>query len=189
MKKFALILIISAAAALLGCNKKVSDTKDNSNDNNTAQTTQMQMSSADASTTDQTAPEFTLVDTKGKNISLSEFKGKVVIIDFWATWCPPCRRGIPDLISIKKEFKNKIAVIGISLDVETKKDVIPFIKKFGINYPVVYATNEVVQNYGNIDAIPTSFIIDKNGKIVNQHVGLTPKEVYVDEINKLLKKS
>ena len=110
----------------------------------------------------------------------------MVILDFWATWCPPCRRGIPDLISIKKEYKNKIAIIGVSLDVDTKKNVVPFIKTYGINYPVVYATNQVVRDYGNIDAIPTSFVIDKDGKIVNQHVGLTPKEVYVDEINKLL---
>ncbi len=187
MKKLALIIILSGAAALMGCNKNTSDTKDQIKENNSAQISQAQM--PEAASAEQTAPDFTLVDTQGKKVSLSQFKGKVVIIDFWATWCPPCRRGIPDLISIKKEFKNKIVVIGVSLDVETKKDVVPFIKNYGINYPVVYATNQIVQDYGNIEAIPTSFIIDKNGKIIKQHVGLTPKEVYINEINKLLKKS
>ena len=185
MKKFALIIIISAAAALFGCNKSASKVNDNQ-----LNTAQAQMSQAPAVNTDeQTAPEFSLIDTRGKKISLSDFRGKVVIIDFWATWCPPCRRGIPDLISLKKEYKNKVVIIGISLDVQTKKDVVPFMKKMGINYPVVYATNGVVRAYGNIDAIPTSFVISKDGKIVNHHVGLTPKEVYKDEINKLLKQS
>ena len=187
MKKFALIIMLTVATALLGCNKNVSNSKDQVNDNGAAQASQIQMS--DAMSADQAAPDFSLVDTQGKKVSLSQFKGKVVIIDFWATWCPPCRRGVPDLISLKKEFKNKIAIIGISLDVDTKKDVVPFIKNYGINYPVVYATNQVVQDYGNVEAIPTSFIIDRNGKIVKQHVGLTPKGILVDEITKLLKKS
>ena len=184
MKKIALIVIISALTVFLGCSKS------NSNVNEKNKTASPQNASMTQTTgtnsANQTAPDFTLTDTKGKKVSLSDYKGKVVILDFWATWCPPCRRGIPDLISIKKEYKNKIAIIGVSLDVDTKKNVVPFIKTYGINYPVVYATNQVVRDYGNIDAIPTSFVIDKDGKIVNQHVGLTPKEVYVDEINKLL---
>jgi len=137
----------------------------------------------------QLAPGFTLVDTQGKKISLDEYRGKIVIIDFWATWCPPCRKGIPDLINIQKEYKNKVAVIGISLDTDTKKDVVPFMKNMGINYPVVYANSQVVQDYGNVEAIPTSFVINKEGKIVNQHIGLTPKETYINEINKLLGRS
>ena len=123
------------------------------------------------------------------DIKLSDHKGKIVIVDFWATWCPPCRRGIPDLIDIQKEYKNDVVIIGISLDTQTKPDVVPFIKEFGINYPVAYATMEVVQNYGNIESIPTSFIIDQSGKIVDMHIGLVDKSVYVDKITKLLKKS
>lgn len=133
------------------------------------------------------APDFKLKLTNGKEIKLSDHKGKVVIIDFWATWCPPCRKGIPDLIEIQKKYDKKVVVIGISLDTETKDDVIPFIKKFGINYPVAFGNMEVVQAYGNIQAIPTSFIIDQKGNIVDTHVGLVDKMVYINKIEQLLK--
>lgn len=134
------------------------------------------------------APDFKLKLTNGKDIKLSDYKGKIVIIDFWATWCPPCRKGIPDLIDIQKRYDKKLVVIGISLDNETKDDVVPFINKYGINYPVAYGNMEVVQAYGNIQAIPTSFIIDQKGNIVDTHVGLVDKLVYVNKIEELLKK-
>lgn len=139
--------------------------------------------------TNQKAPDFKLKLTDGKTIKLSDHKGKIVIVDFWATWCPPCRKGIPDLIEIQKKYDKKVVVIGISLDTETKDDVIPFIKKFGINYPIAFGNMEVVQAYGNIQAIPTSFIIDQKGNIVDTHVGLVDKMVYINKIEKLLKKS
>ena len=186
MKKITLILMFFAAVALFGFDKTSAKAAD---DMNNAANLLSNTENTNLNADNQKAPNFTLIDTQGKKVSLSDFKGKVVIVDFWATWCPPCRRGIPDLIAIKKEYKNKVVIIGISLDLDTKKDVIPFIKNYGINYPVVYGNNEVVQAYGNIEAIPTSFVIDKNGKIVNQHVGLTPKETYINEIKKLLGKS
>jgi thiol-disulfide isomerase/thioredoxin len=135
------------------------------------------------------APEFTLASIDGKDIKLSDYKGKVVIVDFWATWCGPCRRGIPDLIEIQKQYGEDVVVIGISLDTETKGDVIPFAQKIGINYPIVYGTVEVTQQYGGVDGIPTSFVINKDGDIVDKHVGLVDKSEYTDLINKLLKKS
>lgn len=134
------------------------------------------------------APGFSLADTNGKLVKLSDFKGKIVIIDFFATWCGPCRKGIPDLIDLQKEFGKKIVVIGISLD-QQKNEVAPFIKKMGINYPVVFGTPEVAELYGGVDAIPHSFIIDKKGKIVDQHVGLVPKSDYSALLKKLLKKT
>jgi len=133
------------------------------------------------------APDFSLTGTDGKTVMLSDFKGKVVILDFWATWCAPCRKGIPDLIELQKEFGKKVVIIGLSLD-EQKNEVIAFIKKMGINYPVVYCTSEVAHLYG-IDPIPHSFIIDRNGNIADQHIGLVPKSEYSDLIKKLLKKS
>ena len=135
------------------------------------------------------APEFKLVSTKGEKISLSKYKGKVVIIDFWATWCGPCRKGIPDLIELQKEFGKDIVVIGISLDTGTKEAVIPFMQKMGINYPVLYGTYEITQQYGGVEGIPTSFVINKKGEIVDKYVGLVPKSDYTDLIKKLLKKS
>jgi len=130
------------------------------------------------------APNFTLKDISGKDVKLSDYKGKVVILDFWATWCGPCRRGIPDLIALQKQYSKDLAVIGISLDQKnTIADVVPFYKSFGINYPVVYGDAKIVQAYGGIEAIPTSFVIDREGKIVNKYVGLIPKEEYEKYLN------
>lgn len=137
------------------------------------------------------APGFTLTGTDGKIIKLSAFKGKIVIIDFWATWCPPCRRGIPDFIELQKEFGKDLVIIGISTD-EQKSDVIAYMKTIAINYPIVYGTPEVGRLYGiqyGVDPIPHSFIVDKKGKIVGEHVGLVPKSEYTDQLKKLLRKA
>ncbi len=132
------------------------------------------------------ASEFSLPATDGKQLKLSDYKGKIVILDFWATWCGPCRRGIPDLIELQKQYKNDLVVIGISIDSQTKNDVVPFVKEYKINYPVVYGNEAVVKSYGNINSIPTTFIIDREGKIVNQFVGLQPKTVFEEGIKELL---
>lgn len=134
------------------------------------------------------APEFELPTSDGKKLKLSSLKGKVVIIDFWATWCPPCRKGVPDLVELKKKYGKKgFEIVGISLDgPQTKSEVVPFIKNYGINYPVVYGNEAVTISYGGVQSIPTAFIIDKEGKIVATYVGLRPKEVYEEQIKKLL---
>ena len=134
------------------------------------------------------APDFALQSIDGKTIKLSDFKNKVVIVDFWATWCPPCRRGIPDLIELQNEFKKDLVIIGISVDRDTRDNVPEFAHKQGINYPICYFTEKVVDDFGGIDGIPTSFIIDKKGNIVDSHVGLVDKDTYVQAIRKLLKK-
>ena len=135
------------------------------------------------------APDFALKSVDGKVVKLSDYKGKVIILDFWATWCPPCRKGIPDLISIQNEYKNDVVIIGVSLDGDkTIKDVPDFIKQYGINYPIVYGDEKIVTAYGGIQAIPTAFVIDKKGNIVDQHVGLVDKSIYVNKITELLKK-
>ncbi len=195
MKRYFLILFAVSfySFSLFGCNKNVTEKKDSPQKANNAAVSNMQESSPAAVVNSdmdlRKAPGFSLVDTKGKKISLSKYRGKVVILDFWATWCPPCRRGIPDLIDIQKQYKNKVAVIGVSLDTDTKKNVVPFIKNVGINYPVVYATSKIINDYGNIEAIPTTFIIDKKGNISYRYVGLQPKFKFVDDIKKLLGKS
>lgn len=136
------------------------------------------------------APGFTLVSTKGEKISLSDYVGKVVILDFWATWCGPCRMGVPDLVSIQKEYKDEVVIIGISLDSQpTIENVIPFMEQYSVNYPVVYGTNQVVIDYGYIQAIPTTFIIDEEGNVVDKFVGLIPKATLVNKIKSLISKS
>jgi len=135
------------------------------------------------------APDFMLTSTDGKQIKLSDYKGKIVILDFWATWCAPCRKGIPDLVEIQKEYKDNVVIVGISLDKQsTKNFVIPFMKEFGINYPVVYGNGKVVADYGYIQAIPTSFIIDRKGNIVDGFVGLVTKDAYTNRIISLLER-
>jgi cytochrome c biogenesis protein CcmG/thiol:disulfide interchange protein DsbE len=138
-------------------------------------------------TGEQIAPKFILYTLDGNEVKLDDYKGKIVILDFWATWCPPCIKGIPDLVSIQSEFINDVVVIGISLDQpSTRDDLRPFIDKYKINYPIVMGTTEVVVAYGNIQAIPTSFVIDREGKILSKHIGLVPKSTIVQEINSLI---
>ncbi|MCX8057016.1 MAG: TlpA family protein disulfide reductase [Ignavibacteria bacterium] len=134
----------------------------------------------------QSAFDFTLKSIDGKSYKLSDFRNKVVVIDFWATWCAPCRKGIPDLIDIQKNYGKDVQVIGITVDENPMEVVPPFVKEFKINYLILIGTDEVYKNYGGINAIPTTFIIDKNGKIVNKHIGLVTKEVLINDIQKAL---
>jgi peroxiredoxin len=131
------------------------------------------------------APRFSLVDVNGKSVSLADFHGKVVILDFWATWCPPCKREIPDFIKLQSEYGSKgVQIVGIALDQPTK--VKAFVKDNGMNYPVLMGTNEVAASYGGVEAIPTTFVIDKSGKIVVKFEGFRPKETFESQIKKLL---
>jgi cytochrome c biogenesis protein CcmG/thiol:disulfide interchange protein DsbE len=137
----------------------------------------------------QQAALFSLQSTDGALINLSDYKGKIVILDFWATWCPPCRRGIPDLIELKNEYGDKIEIIGISVDTDSKSEVVPFMKEYGINYPVVYGNMSVYQQYGGIRSIPTQFILNKEGKIFKKYIGLVPKTTYQTDLTSLINES
>lgn len=171
---------LTVSISIFGCEKTNNEIYNNSNTEFTSLNTNEEKKAAD----------FELKTLDGKNVKLSDYKGKIVIIDFWATWCAPCRKGVPDLVELQKEYKNDLVIIGVSLDQQnTIKDLNPFIKNYGINYPVVLGTQKVVMDYGNIQAIPTSFVINQAGYIVDSHVGLVPKSTYVNTINKLLKES
>lgn len=182
MMKSRLIIFLLAviSISILGCEKKENEVFNNNN-------TEFTSHNPDEG---KKAAEFELKTLEGKSVKLSDYQGKIVIVDFWATWCAPCRKGVPDLVELQKEYKDNLVVIGISLDQQnTIKDLNPFIKNYGINYPVVLGTQKVVMDYGNIQAIPTSFVIDQKGYIVDSHIGLVPKSTYVNTINNLLKKS
>lgn len=135
---------------------------------------------------DTLAFDFSLKSIDGSIVKLSDFKGKVVVLDFWATWCAPCREGIPDLIDIQKSFGNNVQVIGITVDQNPMKVVPPFVKEYKINYPILIGNDDVYNKYGGIDAIPTTFIIDKTGRIVNKHIGLVEKQILINEIKQAL---
>jgi len=117
------------------------------------------------------APDFTLKTLDGEEIILSQLKGKVVLLDFWATWCGPCREAIPHLIQLYKAYReNGFEVIGMSLDKGDGEVVRNFAKSMDIPYPIVMAPEEVVRNY-RVTSIPTTFILDKEGKIRQRITG------------------
>ncbi len=134
------------------------------------------------------APDFTLTSTDGKTISLSGYRGKVVIVDFFATWCPPCQAEIPDYIKLYSEYrKDGFQMLGISVDQGGLNAVRPFMKKYGVNYPVMLATDEIVSAYGGIRGIPTTFVIDKEGRVAASFMGYRPASVFENLIQKLTK--
>ncbi|MBI3586999.1 MAG: TlpA family protein disulfide reductase [Ignavibacteriales bacterium] len=124
------------------------------------------------------AKNFSLPRADGSIIELNKLKGKVVIVNFWATWCGPCVREIPDFVELYKQYKDKgLEIVGISIDQGGWAVVQPFIKKHGIQYPIVLATPQFAGEYGNIQAIPTTYIVDKNGYVVEQLLGSRSKSM------------
>ncbi len=134
------------------------------------------------------APDFTLNTIDGKEIKLSDYRGKVVIIDFWATWCPPCRKEIPGFVELKNKYDKQIEIIGISVD-RNAEQVKSFYKSNKMNYPVAMATQDVVKAYDAITKlqyIPTTFIVDKDGSLYDVKVGFASKEEFEKIIKTLI---
>jgi thiol-disulfide isomerase/thioredoxin len=133
------------------------------------------------------APAWELSDPDGKPVKSSDFAGKVVILDFWATWCPPCKAEIPGFVELQEKYRDKgLVIVGVSLDEQGPAVVKPFMQQFQINYPIVMGDEKTAQDFGGVTAIPTTFIIDKAGNIVKKHVGFAPKENFEKEITPLL---
>lgn len=143
--------------------------------------TQAQLNISDA------APSWTLQDINGKSVQLSDFKGKVVILAFWATWCPPCRAEIPGFIELQSKYADKgFAVIGVSLDQGGAAVVKAFSEKAQINYPVVLGDQATAAAYGGIFSLPTTYLIDRDGKVAGVHVGFDEAEAFERELVPLL---
>jgi len=116
-----------------------------------------------------------------------ELTGKPLLVEFWATWCPPCREEIPELIDLQNRYKDRLQVIGISMDDPEEAGLVKkFALRVGINYPIVMASREIIQEYGGVPALPTSFVVNTEGKVVQKHVGLYPTFVYETEARTLL---
>jgi peroxiredoxin len=133
------------------------------------------------------AYDFELKDLDGKSHRLSDFRGKVVILDFWDTWCPPCRKEIPGFVELQKEYKDDgFVMIGVAFARYGPDAVREFMKDYKINYVNLIGDQKVVDGYGGITSIPTTFVIDKEGNIYKKHVGFKAKSVFEKEIKELL---
>jgi thiol-disulfide isomerase/thioredoxin len=131
------------------------------------------------------APAFKLDTLDGKPISLADAHGKVILLNFWATWCGPCRAEIPDLIELQTKYKDHLQIIGLTVDDDDPATVKKVVEKTGINYPVAMASAEVRMKYGGIAALPTSFMLDSEGRVMQKHEGLRDPLLYELEIRAL----
>jgi thiol-disulfide isomerase/thioredoxin len=141
-------------------------------------------------------PGFVLKDGAGKNVDLAAFKGKVVLVNFWATWCGPCKVEIPWFVEFDRTYRDRgFAVIGVSMDADDSTDrarteawavVKPFLQEKHISYPIVLGDESVAQRYGGIESLPASFLLDRSGKVVAVHNGLVSKGTYEADIKKAL---
>jgi thiol-disulfide isomerase/thioredoxin len=133
------------------------------------------------------APNFTLETLDGKNMSLSDLRGKAVLLNFWATWCGPCKIETPWLVELQKEYGSQgLQVVGIAMDDSGKDDIEKFAKDMGVNYPVLLGKEAVGDAYGGVPALPESFFIGRNGKIVERIIGLKGRGEIEDAIKKAL---
>lgn len=132
-------------------------------------------------------PDFSLKDSTGALVKLSDYKGKVVLLNFWATWCGPCKIEIPWFTDFQKTYKDReFAVIGIAMDEDGWDSVKPYIEQHKMNYRIVVGNDQVSQLFGSVDSLPTTLMIDREGRIASMHIGLVAKNTYVKEIEQLL---
>ena len=136
-----------------------------------------------------TAPDFELavIEGNGKKMKLSDFKGKGVLLNFWATWCEPCKIEMPWIVDLQKKYGPEgLQVIGVAEDDAPEKEIADFSKKMGVNYPVLQGTEKVADMYGGLNGLPWTFFIDRSGKIVDSKLGLVSESVFEDNIKKSL---
>ena len=132
------------------------------------------------------APDFKLTGLDGKPVTLADSKGKVVLLNFWATWCGPCRAEIYDLIGLQAKYQDRFQILSLIVDDDDAAAIKTVVAKYGINYPVALAPNDIRIQYGGIAALPTSFLLDTEGRIVQKHEGLHNPMLYELEVRSLL---
>jgi peroxiredoxin len=132
------------------------------------------------------APEFSLSDLEGKAVRLSDLRGKVVLLDFWATWCEPCKDEIPQFVGLQDRYRDQgLVVLGVSMD-DSPDPVKKFYAQYKMNYPVVMGTAKTGDDYGGILGLPIAFVLDRRGAIITRHIGATKPEVFDREVQAAL---
>jgi cytochrome c biogenesis protein CcmG/thiol:disulfide interchange protein DsbE len=135
------------------------------------------------------APQFELQDINGRIVRLSDYRGKVVLINFWATWCPPCRAEMPDLIKLQREYgKEGLQIIGVSYPPQKKSRVVRFAKSLKVNYPIALGTRELKARYSSDETLPLTVVIDRDGKVSEIISGILLREEFDEKIKPLLLK-
>jgi peroxiredoxin len=134
------------------------------------------------------APDFRLTDASGKQVSLSDFRGKAVLLNFWATWCGPCKVEIPMLKGLQKKYREDgLTVLGVSMDGDGWSVVRPYMETAQFNYPILLGNEDVAKQYGGLEAVPATLLIDKSGRVAALHEGLCSRSEYEADINAVLK--
>ncbi len=150
-KMVSLFVALFAVAVLAGCSTRASPASD--------------------------VPQFSFSSLEGKTVAMKDLSNKVVIVDFWATWCGPCREEIPHLNELYSELKGKgLEIVGISMDTDGTDGVKDFAREFRIQYPIVMGDEKVAESFGGIIGLPTTFVIDRQGKVAKKYIGLPPAE-------------
>ncbi|MGA8620478.1 MAG: TlpA disulfide reductase family protein [Candidatus Sulfotelmatobacter sp.] len=133
------------------------------------------------------APDFSLESLDGKTTRLSDFRGKAVLLNFWATWCGPCKIEMPWFVDLQKQYGSQgLQIVGVAMDDASKEDIGKFAKDMGVNYPILIGKESVGDQYGGVPALPESFLIARDGKIVDKIIGLRGKAEIEDAIKKAL---
>ncbi len=146
-----------------------------------------QISSAGANLKGQAAPDFTLQSLDGKTVRLSDFRGKAVLLNFWATWCQPCKIEMPWFVELEKQYGPEgLQVLGVAMDDASPADIGKFAKDLGVNYPVLIGKEAVGDAYGGVQFLPATFYIGRDGKVVDKVFGLKGRGEIEDDIKKAL---
>ena len=133
------------------------------------------------------APDFELPALDGKNLKLSDLRGKAVLLNFWATYCGPCKIEMPWFVELQKEYGPQgFQIVGVAMDDASTEDIAKFAREMGVNYPILIGNESVGQSFGGVSVLPTTFFLDRDGRLIAREFGLRSRSDFVDDIKKAL---